>query len=96
MPRRRSKNQRKLHPSIRSARLLRHLEAVRARLREADPPIGFVRRQAEDGDPSSADDWALLDLLTVALDLAEDRQVQTLAAYARTSLILDITRSASR
>lgn len=96
MPRRRSKNQRKLHPSIRSARLLRHLEAVRSRLRDADVPPWFDRRDAERGHPDGSDDWALLDLLTAAIDLAEDRQVQTLAAYARTSLILDITRSGSR
>ena len=88
------KNKGKLHPSLRSARLRRHLEQVVAALRASDPPLGFERRDAERGD--EADDEALLDLLTVALDLADDRRVQTLAAYARTSIILALTRSRNR
>ena len=96
MPPERSKNQRNLHPSIRSARLIRHVAHVRMALRQADQPEGFERREAEEGDLSAGSEYALLDLLTAALDLADDSREQTLVAYARTSLIMHLTRSECR
>jgi hypothetical protein len=50
-----------------------------------------MRRDAEGADIDRPD-FALLDLLTLALDLADDRDLQIQVAYARTSLILYLTR----
>jgi len=54
-------------------------------------PDGFVPRDAARADLGTCD-LALLDLLTVALDTADDRDLQMLVSYARTSLILSFRR----
>jgi hypothetical protein len=84
-----------LHPSMKSRRVRRHLEETRVRLLSARAIAGYERRIGSSADIEVAD-MRLLDLLTAALDLADDGDLQMLVSYARTSLIVAITRSANR
>ena len=74
---------------------MRHLEQTRDAMRRMRLPKGFDRRDAERAELDRCD-FALLDLLTVALDTADEPELQMLVAYARTSAIIAITRSDCR
>ena len=80
-----------LHPAMKARRVRRFLLNTQERICSARKPIHGMRRDAEGADIDRPD-FALLDLLTLALDLADDRDLQIQVAYARTSLILYLTR----
>ena len=80
---------------MKSRRVRRHLEETRVRLSSTRAIAGYERRIGSSADIEVAD-MRLLDLLTAALDLADDGDLQMLVSYARTSLIVAITRSANR
>ena len=68
--------------------------AWEARCRIVDVPIatGFVRRDATQADPDLPLDWSTLDLLTLALDLADDDELRGLLVQARTQALNLLTR----
>lgn len=76
-----------LHPSMRSRRVRNHLRSVQVRIDTAPVPKGWPRREAIKAR-IDLPDFRLLDLLTAALDLADDEDLQMLIAYARTSLVI--------
>ena len=76
---------------MKARRVRRFLLNTQERICSARKPIHGMRRDAEGADIDRPD-FALLDLLTLALDLADDRDLQIQVAYARTSLILYLTR----
>lgn len=90
-PVRLQENAKNLHPSLKSRRVRAFLLRTRAAVRRTDAPFGGSRRPAERAE-LERHDLDLLDLLTLALDTAEDHDLQILISYARTSLILSLTR----
>lgn len=68
--------------------------AWEARCRAVAVPIstGFVRRDATQADADLPLDWSTLDLLTLALDLADDDELRGLLVQARTQAINLLTR----
>lgn len=85
---------RNLHPSLRSRRVRAFLARTQDALWRAEPPPGGSRRPAERAD-IDRHDLDLLDLLTVALDLADEEELQMLLAYARTSLVIALGQAIS-
>lgn len=75
---------------MKSRRVREFLLRTQDALWRAEPPPGGSRRRAECAD-LDRHDLDLLDLLTVALDLAEEDELQMLLAYARTSLIISMS-----
>ena len=76
---------------MKSRRVRRFLLDIQEEISNARKPPRGRRRDAERADIDRAD-FALLDLLTLELDMADDRELQMLISYARTSLILHLTR----
>lgn len=75
---------------MKSRRVRAFLLRTQDALWRAEPPPGGSRRRAECAD-LERHDLDLLDLLTVALDLADENELQMLLAYARTSLIISMS-----
>jgi hypothetical protein len=57
---------------------------ARCRIRATTLGVGFARREAGDADPELPLDWRTVDLLTLALDLADDPDARNLLVQART------------
>lgn len=75
---------------MKSRRVRAFLLRTQDALWRAEPPPGGSRRRAECAD-LERHDLDLLDLLTVALDLADEDELAMLLAYARTSLIISMS-----
>jgi hypothetical protein len=87
----------KLPCKLQSRRVQAHLRAVLISIRRVNIQPGLVARDAVRAPNIREIDWCVLDLYTVAMDLAEDDELRVLVSQARTMILSElVTRSECR
>lgn len=86
----------KLPVKLQSRRVQAHLRAVLISIRRVNIEPGLVARDAVRAPNYREIDWTVLDLYTVAMDVAEDDELRVLVSQARTMILTKlVTRSES-
>ena len=82
----------KILPKLQSRRVPRHIRATLLSIRRVNMQPGMSERDARRAPDIYAIDWTVLDLYTIAFDLAEEDDLRFLVSQARSMLLSELVR----